>query len=100
MSSSWHASGERCDKYPAFDPFWKELQHQLRTYKMVHSRSYGSDRSYLSFAMSIRSMVEKIKKAVEAIHAPSTLQSVGFEILSKRHVGMQFAPKNKKNRIP
>jgi hypothetical protein len=26
---------------PAFDPFWKELEHQLHSYKTVHSRRYG-----------------------------------------------------------
>jgi hypothetical protein len=28
-------------KNPAFEPFWKELEHQLHTYKTVHSRRYG-----------------------------------------------------------
>ena len=111
-------------KDPAFDPFWKELEHQLHTYKTVHSRRYGergiivvvlvlffsskvthllfcvcfitgSDRSFLPFAVSIRSMIDKVIKALEARHAPATLDSVGIKIPSQGYVGMQFAPKNK-----
>jgi hypothetical protein len=28
-------------KESVFNPFWKELPHQLHTYKTVHSRRYG-----------------------------------------------------------
>jgi len=54
-----------------------------------------SDRSFLPFAVSIRSMVDKVVKALEAKHAPILLQSLGIKIPSLGYVGMQFAPKNK-----
>ena len=54
----------------------------------------GSDRNFLPFAVSIRSMVDKIVKALEAKHTPILLQSLGIKVPILGYVGMHFAPKN------
>jgi hypothetical protein len=38
-------------KDPAFDPFWKELEEQLQSYKTVHSRRYGEWRILVNVLM-------------------------------------------------
>jgi hypothetical protein len=53
------------------------------------------DRSFLPFAVSIRSMIEKVQIALEAKHAPTSLKEAGIKIPSRSYVGMQFAPKDK-----
>jgi len=55
----------------------------------------GSEISFLPFAVSIRSMIDKLIKALEAKHALDSLYNVGIWIRSQEYVGMQFAPKNK-----
>ncbi len=54
-----------------------------------------SDRCFMPFAVSIRSMVDKIRSVLEEKHAPATLESVGIKIPSRSYVQMQFAPKDK-----
>ncbi len=54
-----------------------------------------ADRNFLPFAVSIRSMIEKVKNALETKHTPPMLKSVGIKIPSRGDVGMQFAPKAK-----
>ena len=56
----------------------------------------GTDRSFLPFAVSIRSMIDKVKSALETKSAPASLESIGIKIPSHSYVGMQFAPKDKK----
>ena len=57
--------------------------------------SADEDRCFMPFAVSIRSMVDKIKSVLEEKHAPRTLDSVGIKIPSHSYVQMQFAPKDK-----
>jgi len=57
----------------------------------------GTDRSFFPFAVSIRSMIDKVTKALVDKHAPVALESAGIKIPSIGYVSMQFAPKNKKN---
>jgi len=61
----------------------------------VHSRRHGTDRSFLPFDVSIRSIIDKVTDALEMKRAPSTLQSVGIKIPSASYVGLQFAPKSR-----
>jgi hypothetical protein len=53
------------------------------------------DRCFMPFAVSIRSMVDKIRSVLEEKNAPATLESVGIKIPSHSYVAMQFAPKDK-----
>ena len=55
----------------------------------------GTDRSFLPFAVFIRSMIDKVKSALETKSASASLESIGIKIPS--HVEMQFAPKDKKS---
>ena len=86
-------SGKKKDE--AYDPFWQELIRQLEEYKTVHSRRHGADRSFMPFAVSIRSMIERVVKKLEADNAPKSLNEMKIKIPSSGYVGMQFAPKNK-----
>ena len=53
------------------------------------------DKCFMPFAVSIRSMVDKIRSVLEEKQAPATLESVGIKIPSRSYVHMQFAPKDK-----
>jgi hypothetical protein len=53
------------------------------------------DRCFMPFAVSIRSMVDKIRSVLEEIHAHVSLGSVGIKIPSHNYAQMQFAPKDK-----
>jgi len=55
------------------------------------------DRSFLPFAVSIRSMIEKVKTALETKHAPATLESVGIKIPSRSYVGMPLGLRIRSN---
>ena len=57
--------------------------------------SADEDRCFMSFAVSIRSMVDKIKNVLEEKHTPGTLDNVGIKIPSHSYVQRQFAPKDK-----
>ena len=108
----------------AFDPFFMEMGLKLEFYKIVHSRRRSGNFPWspnatnmsmttfiyklvivfarvdanicsIPFAVSTRSMVDKIRNVLEDKHAPATLKSVGIKILSHSYVAMQFAPKDK-----
>ena len=109
-------------KDACYDPFWKELEQQSNSYKTVHSWRHGkwhdnylylfyshgciddlvcipcsdtsSDRSFMPLAVFIRSMIDKVTKALDAKHASVAFESVGIKVPSESYVGMQFAPKN------
>ncbi len=53
------------------------------------------DRCFMPFAVSIRSLVDKIRSVLEGKNGPATLESVGTKIPSHNYLAMQFAPKDK-----
>jgi hypothetical protein len=57
----------------------------------------GTDRGFFPFAVSIRSMTDKVTKVLVEKHAPIALESADIKIPSIGYVSIQFAPKNKKN---
>ena len=52
------------------------------------------DRCFMPFAVSIRSMVNKIRSVPEDKHSTATLESVGIKIPSHSYVQMQLARKD------
>ena len=57
--------------------------------------SADEDRCFMPFAVSIRSMVDKIRSVLEDKHARATLYSVEIKIPSHNYVQMEFTPKDK-----
>ncbi len=53
------------------------------------------DMCFMPFAVSIRSVVDKIRSVLEEKHAPATLESVGIKIPRRSYEQIQFAPKDK-----